>query len=321
VAPEVQNAGSQTPSSEPISGLKLQHEAFLTLRPELEAIFQGYYAAVEAGDFDEALTYYSWGEVSKIKKEDREAARENALAAARLVKEQIDHNGGVRQMSVHMPNQTRAWWEDDGVSQVAVHGVFQRDGLGPVAVVEVEFNNGTRDLSPVVAMTYEESWEKPQSQSTRERGAWKLEVVTVGMKIPPPLVGLREMLATFETIYWAALADDVAQMRELSYESGLFLSLKEKKPEEREKRIMRIYDVATKRIQTAARVNGGLVSIDIPLMQESTVYVYTKPGEEPIAIAGAVIRRNFENGKSEAWQTSFFLDRDGRWRVNPNTLR
>jgi len=222
-------------------------------------------------------------------------------------------------MSVHMPNQTRAWWEDDGVRQVAVHGVFPIRELG--AVVEVEFNNGTRDFSPVVAMTYEESREKPQPPSERERGEWKLEVVTVSMKIPPPLVGPREMLSTFETVYRAALESDFAQMRELSYESGLFLSLKETQPEERERRIARIYEVAAKRIQTAARVNGGLVSIDIPLMQESTVYVYTKPDAEPIAIASASIRRNFGNGKSEVWQTSFFLDRDGRWKANPNTLR
>jgi len=141
------------------------------------------------------------------------------------------------------------------------------------------------------------------------------------MKIPPPLVGQRELLASFETIYRAALENDFEQMRALCYEEGLFLSLKEKKTEEREKRIMRIYDFAAKRIQTAARVNSGLVSIDIPLMQESTVYVYTKPGEEPIALASASIRRNFGNGKSEVWQTSFFLDRDGRWKANPNTLR
>jgi len=277
-----------------VGGLEFQHEGFSTLWPEFEAFFQGYYAAVEFEDLDWALAYYAWKPVNKLKREESEAARQNALDAARLVKAQIEHNGGVR--------------------SVAVRGIFQRDGLGPVAVVEVEFNNGVRDLSPAVAMVYE-------GERGKEKAEWKLEVVTVSMKIPPPLVGLRELLATFETIYRAALIDDFEQMRELSYEEGLFLSLKEKKPEEREKRIMRIYDVAAKRIQTTVRANGGLVSVDIPVMQDSTVYVYTKPGEEPIAIASALIRRNFEKGKSEIWQTSFFLDRDGRWKANPNALR
>jgi len=288
------NARAQEENRSPaqVGGLEFQHEEFSTLRPEFEAVFQGYYAAVEFEDLDWALAYYAWKPVNKLKREESEAARQDALDAARLVKAQIEHNGGVR--------------------SVAVQGIFQRDGLGPVAVVEVEFNNGVRDLSPTVAMVYE---------GEREKAEWKLEVVTVSMKIPPPLVGLRELLATFETIYRSALVDDFEQMRELSYEEGLFLSLKEKKPEEREKRIMRIYDVAAKRIQTTVRANGGLVDVDIPLMQDSTVYVYTKPGEEPIAIATATIRRNFEKGKSEAWQTSFFLDRDGRWKANPNTLR
>jgi len=280
----------ESQSLHPIGGLEFQHEEFLKLQSELDAVFQGYYTAVEQEHFDWALAYYAWEPLKKAKKEEQEAARQNALDAAQLVKQQIVQNGGIRGLTVH--------------------GVFQRSGL--VAVVEVEFNNGMRDLSPAVAIIYE---------GERLHGEWKLEVVTVSMKIPPPLVGQREILASFETIYRAALEVDFAQMRELSYEEGLFLSLKEKKPEEREKRIARIYEVAAKRIQTAVHVNGGLVSVDIPLMQESTVYVYTKPGEEPIAIASATIRRKFENGKEEAWQTSFFLDRDGRWRANPNTLR
>jgi len=294
---EAPNSDTEAQPSDLIGGLELQDEEFLKSREELEAVFQGYYTAVELEDFDWALAYYAWESVAKMKKADREAARENALDAARLVKAQIDHNGGVR--------------------RVTVCGVFQL--REPGVVVEVEFNNGVRDLSPVVAMAYEVGPEKAAREKVK--GEWKLQVVTVSMKISPPLVGLRELLASFETIYRAALANDSERMRELSYEAGLFLSLKETQPEEREKRIMRIYDVAIKRIQTAARVNGGVVSIDIPRMQESTVYVYTKPGDEPIAIASAVIRRNFENGKSEAWQTSFFLDRDGRWKANPNTLR
>gem|GEM_PF-699251 len=306
------SSGAVVEKAEPIGGLELQHEPFLKLRPELEAIFQGYYEAVETGDFDKALTYYAWGAVNG-NKADREAARQNALDAARLVKQQVDHKGGVRRVAVYTPQQARPWWEDSDVRSVAIHGIFKVRDLE--VVIEVEFNDGTRDLSPVVPMTYEKGPAKD------DQGAWKLEVVTVSMKIPPPLVGQREILATFDTIYRAALADDLEQMRALSYEEGLFLSLKEDKPEEREKRISRIYDVAKNRIQTAARLNDGLVSIDIPRMQETTVYVYTKPGEAPIAIASAMTRRSFGNGKSEVWQTSFFLDRDGRWKANPNTLR
>jgi len=289
---EAPSSGAEIRSPDLIGGLELQHEDFLKFREGILTVFEGYYTAVELGDFDWALAYYAWEPLRKAKKEDKETARENALNAARLVKEQIDANGGVR--------------------RVVVNGIFRPLGLGVTAVVEVEFNNGVCDLSPAVAMVYE---------GEREKGEWRLEVVTVGMKIPPPLVGQRELLNSFETIYRAALEDDFAQMRELSYEEGLFLSLKEKKPEEREKRIARVYEVAAKRIQTAARLNDGLVSIDIPLMQESTVYVYTKPDTEPIAIASASIRRTFKNGKSEVWQTSFFLDRDGRWKANPNTLR
>jgi len=303
-------------------------------RAEVLAVFEAYYTAVELADFDWALAYYSWEPVAKLDRDKKDkkqteelAARENARHAAQLVKEQIEHNGGLRRV-------------------VAVHGLFET--LGHCAVVEVEFNNGTRDLSPAVALIYEPARERERPRgNTRTAaavgpsapdeageaqavsaqaapapdGEWKLEAVTTAMRIPPPLVGQREILATFETIYRAALASDFAQMREHAYDSGLFLNLKESKPEEREKRIARLIEEKAKRIQTAAHVNGGLVSIDVPRMQESTVYVYTKPGEEPIAIASLVIRRNFQNGKSEAWQTSFFLDRDGLWKVNPNTLR
>jgi len=132
---EAPGSGVEIRSPALIGGLELQDEALLKFRPELEVVFHGYYTAVELGDFDWALAYYAWNPVNKMKREEREAALENARDAARLVKAQIEHNGGVR--------------------SVAVQGIFQRDGLGPVAVVEVEFNNGVRDLSPAVAMIYE----------------------------------------------------------------------------------------------------------------------------------------------------------------------
>jgi len=65
VAPEIQSPDSRVSLSDSIGGLELQHEEFLKSQAELEAVFQGYYTAVEMGDFDEALTYYSWEPLGK----------------------------------------------------------------------------------------------------------------------------------------------------------------------------------------------------------------------------------------------------------------
>jgi len=86
-------------------------------------------------------------------------AHQNVLDAARIVKQQLEHNGRLR--------------------RVGVYGIFRR-GRELVAIVELEFNNGRWDLSPELLFGYDGDWGKSE---------WKLFVTQWGNSVPPPVAG------------------------------------------------------------------------------------------------------------------------------------
>jgi len=277
----------------PIGGLEFQDKAYQKFKPEVEAVLRGYYAAVEAGDFDKALTYYAWRPVSNM---SLVGSHENVLDAARIVKQQIDHNGGLR--------------------RVGIYGTFRR-GRELVAIVEVEFKNGRWDLSPGVLFGYDGDWGKSD---------WKLFVAQWGSSVPPPVAGQGEMYANYVSIYRAGLAGDIKQMRALCYMEGLYDYYGHLSAEEREQKINKIFEGIAERMQQLPRLSGGVASIEIPRMNESGVYVdippeqNNRPKREPLAVGSVVIHTTYKNGRSETGRVYFSLDRDGRWKANPNRL-
>jgi len=271
------NARAQTENqfSSSIGGLEFQDKAYQKFKPEVEAVLRGYYAAVEAGDFDKALTYYAWRPVSNM---SLVGSHENVLDAARIVKQQIDHNGGLR--------------------RAGVYGIFRR-GRELVAIVELEFNNGHHDISPGVLFGYDGDWGKSE---------WKLFVAQWGSSVPPPVVGQSEMFANYVAIHRAGLAGDIKQMRA------------------REQKINKEFEGISERMQQLPRLSGGVASIEVLRMDESGVYVDTPPAQnhrpkrEPLAVGSVVIRATYKNGRSDTGRVYFSLDRDGRWKANPNRL-
>jgi len=284
---------AQAEEPPPIGGLELQDKAYQKFKPEVEAVLRGYYAAVEAGDFDKALTYYAWRPVSNM---SLVGSHENVLNAARIVKQQLDHNGGLRRASVY--------------------GIFRR-GRELAAIVELEFNNGRWDISPEVLFGYDGDWGKSD---------WKLFVAQWGTSVAPPLAGQGEMLANYLAIYRAGIAGDLKQMRALSYMEGEYDRYAHLSAEEREREINKLFGLIAERMQQLPRLSGGAASVDIPRMNESGVYVdippeqNNRPKREPIAVGSVVIRRTYPNGRSDTGRVYFLLDRDGRWKANPNRL-
>jgi len=284
---------AQTEPSNPVGGLEFQDKAYQKFKPEVEAVLRGYYAAVEAGDFEKALTYYAWRPVSNM---SLVGSHENVLQAARIVKQQLDHNGGLR--------------------RAGVYGIFKR-GRELVAIVELEFNNGRWDISPGVLFGYDGDWGKSEL---------KLFVAQWGSSVPPPVVGLGEMYANYLTIYRAGLAGDIKQMRALSYMEGLYDYYSHLTPAEIEQKINKEFERIAEGMQQLPRLSGGVASIDIPRMNESGVHVdippeqNNRPKREPLAVGSVVIRRTYPNGRSDTGRVYFILDRDGRWKANPNRL-
>jgi len=272
------------PEWRPVQEFQNQHPNAREMANEIQPVLERYYQAVAAGDNEAALAQYAW---AGIRARDMADAREIALRGIGFVKRQIDAN--------------------DGIRQVAVAGVFVKGWpSNPEAdiIIELEFNNGKKDLSAMISI----------QRDGGVGGPARLKVETNGTKTSPPIVGMIEVAKVAEDYYLAARDGNASRARELAYFGRLEAY---EKPQAHAERLAS----SIGSIQTQAQANGGLESIEVSITSAKVyageAYMTRRKVTEVVPRVHVVwVVQKYANGKTDVQQQSFVFD-EGQWKIIP----
>jgi len=267
-----------------LQGLGKQGRDLRTVMPQINQAVQGYFRAVAAGDTESALAvFYPW---EKVGASQMPVAINAALLEAGLIKKQIDDNKGIKRVEVVSST--------GGDAQAEV-------------VVEVEFNNGFKDISGAIPMAPEyaaQGWTEDFKLGHGTRRAF-------------PIVGMRAALKTAEVYYAAALAGDFARMKKLTYHRYLL----EKSTSANHVNFTKELERYGASLKTIIAVNGGIKNLEVPnvLHSESKIDSHHKKGfndegYQRLAAIKVNYHIHYGNGKTEQKQGTFVLD-DRQWKV------
>jgi len=271
----------------PVQEFQRQHPNARELARAIQPVFERYYQAVAAGDNEAALAQYGWAEIDA---RNMSNAREGVLTGINFVKQQIEANGGVR--------------------QVGVVGVFS-DGWVSDAhaniIVELEFNNGKKELSAEIQV----------ERDGISTGSWKLKVERGSrgyVNQRPPIVGMIEVAKAAEAYYLAVIEGNVERAWELAYFGRLEAY---QDPQEHVNRLERSINY----IRTLVQANGGLVNFEVGIaasyVNARESYMSRRKVEEVVPnVNSVIIIQKYANGKTDEEQMDFILD-EGRWKIKP----
>jgi len=279
------------PEWRPVQEFQRQHPNARELARAIQPVFERYYQAVAAGDNEAALAQYGWAE---IEARNMSNAREGVLTGINFVKQQIDANGGVRQVGV--VGVFSGGWVSDAYADI---------------IVELEFNNGKKELSAVIQV------ERDGSPAIAT-GPWKLKVERTSsgyVNQRPPIVGMIEVAKIAEAYYLAAIEGNVERARELAY----FGEEDRRRPHA--ERLARSINY----IQTMAQANGGLESIEVRIAASYVIarksYMSRRKVEEVVPNTNSIIIvQKYVNGKIDEEQMGFTLDEE-QWKIKPHHIR
>jgi len=253
------------------------------LKPKLDALFQGYFKAVAAGDKETALAeYYPW---QNVKPENMPEIINETLYGVEFIKQQIDANKGIKKVEVLRVA------APDGFSEATEEYSYVN------VILEVEFNNGFKDISGVVEVKRE------YYEGLGWGDDWKLGR---GMISTPslPLVGMRAGLKAAENYYAAALSGNVGSMEKLVY--GAY----SKNPGKNASSVKMIM-----------QANGGIKNIEVKDVFKTASELNYSNGwfgfarnQQPFLSIKVNYSINYNNGKTEHKQGVFVLDK-GQWKV------
>jgi len=252
---------------------------------EIQPVLERYYQAVAAGDNEAALTQYGWEEIRASSMAD---ARENALQGIGFVKRQIDANDGIRQV---------------GIAAVFVKGWV--NNFNAEIIIELEFNNGKRDLSAPIPI---------ERDGGRITDPLRLKVETTGTKTSPLFVGMIEVAKVAEDYYLAARDGNTSRARELAYFGRLEAY---EKPQAHAERLAS----SIGSIQTQAQANGGLEGIEVNITTAKAaareMYMTRRKVMEVVPYVYVVnVVQKYANGKTDVQQQTFVFD-EGQWKIIP----
>jgi len=265
-----------------ISRVDDQRSGVRAFVPKIQQVFQGYFSVVSSGDKETALAmFYPWGNVNAANMPE---AINDALLEVDFVKKQIDDNKGIK--------------------QVKVLGSFGGDAQAEV-VIEVEFNNGFKDISaglPVGTEYTDGGWTDDFKLGARYRRAL-------------PLVGLKAAMKTAESYCKAAIAADIEGMKKLSYSK---YSSNSKDSAQFNKELNQI----AASIKAIALANGGIKDFEVPnalhgteaQLNDYNKRTFSDNTYQRIAAIKVNYSINYANGKKEFKQGFFAFD-EGRWKI------
>jgi len=236
--------------------------------------------------------------------------RQAAVEVMKLLKQQIDANGGVR--------------------NIELVGFFSRLDKAK-AILEIEFNNGFKDIAAGINMARDGDYQS---------GAWKLALgersYASGTGHPTlVVVGLRAAMKTAEAYYAAALAGDNKKVRKLTYFEhwterlptktaekgtlGYIVTFEEGTPEQRlAKRINQIIEAQ----QTLLEANGGIKSLEVKDLSLSEGMLSTHHRKDfndnnykRLAELSVYFDIKYGNGKMDYNRRINFLLDNGQWKV------
>jgi len=259
------------------------------LKEKIDPLIQGYFNGVAAGDTEAALAAYDWEPVNAG---DMAKARAVAVATMKLLKQQIDANGGLR--------------------KVALVGVFERQGYmndKKKIILEIEFANGFKDISAGIVI--------------KERNKnWRLAIDEVAgvMETYPSLAvaGLRAAMQTAEAYYAAALRNDYDAVNKLTYSAHWGKNSHTHLLGTVEKQIKDNMGI----LNNLTAANGGLGVIevrDIALSESrlGTLHRKSKTDDNYKHLVEMTVRFNvgYGNGKTDYNKRAGFILDNGRWQV------
>jgi len=257
-----------------IEGLRKHEEHLRPYLPKINKNLRDYFKAVAVDDKETALaTFYPWDDVSPQRMPE---AIRDALVGAALIKQQIDANQGVKRVEVLSSS--------GGDAKAKV-------------VIEVEFNNGYKDISGAMTVGFEALQQGWSEDFKLKRGL--------------PVVGMRAAMKTAEDWHRAALAGNITAMQKLTY----------KHPNIKDDQLAKELQGFASRIKTVALANGGIKQLEVAdvLVSESKMEHYNKKSFSDTDYQRmAAIKVNYDirygNGKTERKQSAFALDK-GQWKV------
>jgi len=245
------------------------------LKPKLDALFQGYFKAVAAGDKESALAeYYPW---QGVKPENMPEIIHEALSGVEFIKQQIDANKGIKKVEVLRVA------APDGFSEATEEYSYVN------VILEVEFNNGFKDISGAFEVRRE------YYEGLGWGGDWKLGK---GMISRPslPLVGMKAGLKAAENYYTAALSGNVGSMEKL-YSKNLSRSAS-----------------SVKMIIQANGGIKNIEVKDVFKSVSGLNYSNYVRNQQPFFSIKVNYSINYNNGKTENRQGTFVLNKE-RWEV------
>jgi len=241
--------------------------------PKLLPVIQGYYKAVVEGDAEAVLARYDW---FPVQAQHMGSRQRRVLQIAEFVKEQIADNGGLRRVNIVSVFDALSF-SDDEVN----------------VIVELEFNDGNKDISFPLRM----SCENPKRQ-------WGLSAYE-GF----PVVGMHEALNVVEGIYLGGLKGDLNQIADLIYLRDLH-----EVPEERKSEFVKLACISImENVKDLIPPNGGLASIDARNAFGAEVSI------SDLSSGGIALRARMEytliynNGKGNRIKVFLIFD-EGRWK-------
>jgi|GEM_PF-1383558 len=264
------------------------------LKAKLDALFQGYFKAVAADDKESALAeYYPW---QKVRPENMPEKINEALLGVSLIKQQIDANKGIKNVEVLRVA------APDGFSEADERKVMAK------VILQVEFNNGFKDISGVVDVTRE------YYENLGWGDDWKLGR---DFKFSLPLVGMKTALKTVESYYSAAVAGDAASIEKMTYSWRLLQKPGSTSRTGATKELTR--DAASMKMIVLA--NGGIKNIEVKDVfgSKSEVDHSNSMGGfnknyQALAAINVNYSIHYKNGKTEDKRDCFVLDK-GQWKI------
>jgi len=298
---------SQVQAEVIIQGLNTAKNEVRNVKSQVNPIIQGYFKAVASGDTKAALTYYAWSDIKPASMADN---RQAALEVMKLLKQQIDANGGLR--------------------KIELIGFFPRLDKAK-AILEIEFNNGFKDIAAGINMVRDGDY---------QNGAWKLalgERSFASGTVHPTLAvaGLRAAMKIAEAYYAAALAGDNKTVKKLTYFEhwterlpaktaekgtlGYIVTFEEGTPEQRlVKRISEIIEAQ----QVLLEANGGIKSLEVKDLSLSEGMLSTHHRKnfndtdyKRLAEMSVYFDIKYGNGKMDYNKRINFLLDNGQWKV------
>jgi len=258
-----------------IQGLNANNAS--VLKPKLDALFQGYFKAVVAGDKETALAeYYPWQNVEPQRMPDK---INEALLGVEFIKQQIDANKGIKKVEVLRVTEPDGFSDaDEGSAEVKV-------------ILQVEFHNGFKDISGVVNIRREYYKDLGWGDD------WKLGRDTT---FSLPLVGMKAALKTVEDYYSAVVVGNAVSMEKLT-SSMSSKNLSRNVPS----------------VKMIIQANGGIKNIEVKdVFKTASELGYSGfvRNKQPFFSIKVNYDINYNNGKTEHKQGVFVLDK-GYWKI------